>query len=137
MFHRHHNNADSWVFPKSTVNLGRVNEWTIWHELGHVISFRNGHETQDEFFKRVSNMAEAGGYTTDLYCIRDYCHRQYGIAIRWYTGRNPEYWADGFAVWVYQTSYSAYPHHWVASGRHVLWSGIMSAVDSSLRVSFP
>ena len=147
VFHRHHNNTDSWVFPRSTINLGKVNEWTIWHELAHVISFRNGHKPQDEFFARISSMAEAGGYPIDHYCIRDYCHRQYHTAIRWYTGRNPEYWADGFAVWVYHRSYGAYAQHWAAGwvpagwsaerDFSVHWSGIMSAVGSSLRVSFP
>jgi RHS repeat-associated protein len=138
VFHRHHNTHDSWVFPRSTVNLGHVDDWTIWHELAHVISFRNSHKPQNEFYTQILRMAEAGGYTIDHYCVRAYCHRQYHIAIRWYTGRNPEIWADAFAIWMHHNSYGTYPYDRAAGWTFTVhWSGIMSAVGSSLRISSP
>jgi hypothetical protein len=58
-----------------------------------------------------------------------------GGIFRVYTGDNPEYFADGFAAWIYMQSNGAPPNTWILDGYTPNWDAISSAVEWSLSVT--
>jgi hypothetical protein len=117
--------------------LRTVTEQQIWHELAHAISFGNKRIPQDAYWFIADGLATffPSDYKIDDFCFRAYCHREYGL-LSFYTGKHPEYWADGFAAWVYIKTYRATPDSWIRNGYQPNWAAIYFAVEYSLTVTF-
>jgi hypothetical protein len=137
-FVRNRDGGDSMAFPSNTIRLSGVSKQLIWHEIGHSISFRNGHDLQNIFHERIQLGVMTGYLELNEFCYRQYCHRQYPRVLQWYTGQNPEYWADAFAVWMYMRTYpgATPPSSWVRNNYTPGWLTIVAAVEYSLRVVF-
>ncbi|MEM9775910.1 MAG: hypothetical protein AAF902_15140, partial [Chloroflexota bacterium] len=132
------------AFPYNHVGLGNVTELTIWHEMAHHISFRNGRVTQDEYYNFAEGFVSAANlqYEWDNFCFRDYCAREYPHILRGYTGQGPEYWADAFAAWVYMETNNSVPDgsngapNWIRDNNNPNWQAISRGVEWSLIVTF-
>jgi hypothetical protein len=117
------------------VTLGEVNPETIWHEVAHSISFRNGRTPQNEYFWFAETFTSTSEYTMGNFCYRSYCEREYDPVRGIYAGQHPEYWADGFAAWVYTETGGTDIDEWIVD-RPANWRAISNAVEWSLIVTF-
>jgi RHS repeat-associated protein len=146
-FLRNHGAGDSMAFPATLITLREVTEQTIWHELGHIVSFRNSRIPQYALFSYAGRSIPY--YATGDFCYRSYCYWDYSEDTRFprsgalmeifYTGEHPEFWADAFAAWVHKGTYGTDPtvDAWGSTviERQPSWSAIYRGVDYILTVS--
>jgi RHS repeat-associated protein len=124
------------------IMLKNVTKQTIWHELGHAISFQNDHMPQDSYWLFANILSTAfpdspAPYQLGNFCFREYCTTEYPWWLRSYTGDHPEYWADGFSAWVYYQANGRLPGtSWIRDGYKPSWTAILGAVEYSLSVTF-
>ena len=91
----------SWVNPyTNTIRLKEVSYDTVYHEIGHAVSFNTGRDAQDLFFSYVTAQVNSGQHD-----FLDYCRRMYCQDSPWavFAGENTELWADAFNIWVAST----------------------------------
>ena len=129
------------------IGLSVVDEFTIWHEMGHAIDAGFGRELHDIYDEESGNCGVmfCNETAADGYYYRDYGFDAYNPdlgpvlgAIYGRFARQGETWSDGFAAWVSNKTYGQDPTSWETQtqGTTVEWGKIYTAVEVALDERF-